>query len=523
MAFRSVFGNRDTRERKTLANRDYYKTLVESKKDAAFLADTDGDLFLLNKKAQQITGFTEEEIRDYHLRDIFVTFRKSDNPFDSGQFSEFTAKMFLLDSSRYLIPVNIDFREIEGQKFICTCTEPAEKETTVTAREEAEKPFPDPKLPAVPSIPHEATVPWPPDFEHKVRNLLNNMLGFGSILSRESLISGNSRLTTSLDNLVKSGNQLKQLFNQFSIGLNETPEVTKKVLNLASILQKSQILMDPLSRQNSVEIRVEQDRDVSVFSDERLLLDLLGFLLEKAILYARKETVLISVASDDKSESVSLTIDNLGQDIPQAVINFIKRETSRNEYDLANPLIVQNPELRAMLSILNRIDGKIHFSTSDSMGEIARLVIPRASGIENADELSILETAIRQKKLSILIVEDEKFTARVLEMFLEDISSVSLAFSGNEALNITEICYGKGTIFDAVVMDIGLPRPWDGILLKKEMERRWPEYQNVPFLAQTAFTAKSYIDRISEARFRGFLLKPVNRIDVLRFLLKNSK
>ena len=137
MAIRAVFGNRDSREKKSLANKEYYKTLVNSKKEATFLTDIEGDLFLLNNKAQQLTGYTEEEAREFHVRDIFVTIKNVDNPFDSRQFSEFTSRLYLLDTRRYLIPVMVDFKEIEGQKFLCTCVEVADKDLTVTVGESA--------------------------------------------------------------------------------------------------------------------------------------------------------------------------------------------------------------------------------------------------------------------------------------------------------------------------------------------------------------------------------------------------
>ena len=523
MAIRTVFGNRDGREKKTLANKEYYRTLIDSKKEATFLADTSGDLFLLNNKAQLLTGYSEEEIREYHVKDIFVSLRTFENPFDAGQYSEFTSKLYLIDSRHYLLPVTVDFKEIEGRKFLCTCVEIAETEIQAGQVEIISQLSVESSPVKQQTAANELQIRWPAEFEQQLRTLLNNLLGFSSILARDSSISDDKKLSGTLDSLMKSGTQLKNLFNRISTGESDSHEVTKTPCSLSSILQKASILLDPLVRQNNLEIHLNLKEEISVFSDAVLLLELIQYLLEKALLYTRNEEVLVDVVSDSPGGKGIISIDNLGQDIPQAVINFLKRENGRNDYDLGNPLIAQNPEIRSMLSILNRIDGKITFTTGPAMGEIAQVTLPLASATENIDDLTMLENSIRSKKLNILIVEDEKFTARILTIYLEEVSAVSLAFSGNEALNITEINYNKGIIFNAVIMDIGLPKPWDGILLKREMEKRWPEYQNVPFLAQTAFTAKSYSDRIAQNNFKGYLLKPVNRIDVLRFLEKFCK
>jgi CheY-like chemotaxis protein len=179
--------------------------------------------------------------------------------------------------------------------------------------------------------------------------------------------------------------------------------------------------------------------------------------------------------------------------------------------------------MKSILNTLNLIDGRISFTPAADSGEIVSVMLPVAPPLENMDDLSQLESSIRQRSLNVLIVEDNKLNSAILGVYLDGVSAVSKALSGNEALNIIDDFYGRGIVFNAVIMDIGLPAPWDGITLKSEIESRWPEYQNIPFLAQTAFTAKSYTDRISEHKFTHLLLKPINRIDLLRFIHQNTQ
>ena len=520
MAIRSVFGNREIREKKTLANRDYYKTLIENKKEATFLCDADGDLFLINKKAQSMTGYGEEEIRDYHIRDLFVTVKSDKNQLDTRQFSEFTTQLFLLDSRRYLIPVVFDFKEIEGQKFLCTCVEAGEAELPSRRLEITAQMPAEPTSIAIPPARAESQTRWTVEFEHKVRNLLGSILGFGSILAREPLIIGDKKLANHLDSLLKSGNNLKKLFNQGSFSGADSHEVNRTASMLSPVIHKAVILLEPLANLNSQTIQVIKKAEPKVITDEALLLDLLKFLISKAITYTRRNEVLVEISEDRNAQKATISIDNLGQDIPQGVINFIKRENLKDKYDLLNPIVAQNNEISLLLSFLNRIEAKITFTTSPSLGEIAQVFLPLASESDSIDDVTLLENSIRNKSLKILIIEDEKFSALVLQMYLETIADVSLAFSGNEALNIVEIFYNKGIIFNAVISDIGLPSPWDGIMLKLEIEKRWPEYQNTPFIAQTAFTAKSYGDRIMETKFKEMLIKPINRNDILTVIDK---
>lgn len=519
MALRSVFGNRETREKKTLPNRDYYRTLIENKKEATFLIDYEGDIFLINKKAQSLTGFTEDEIREYHVRDIFATVRTVDNPLDTRQFTEFSSKLFLIDSRKYLIPINLEFKEIEGQKFLCICSEADDNETRTQDIKQTSVPEP---LPVISQPPKNEIPPrWPVDFEHKVRNLLGSILGFSSILSDDPMILSDKKLSRSVESIQKSGNQLKKLFNQGSLNEHDAHEVNRTSCQLAPILQKAGILLEPVARSHSQVINIRPVPEMVVFTDEFLLMELLKFLIGKALIYSRNDEVTIEVSVDSATRKAVVSIDNLGQDIPQGVINFIKRENSKDFYDVASPIIAQNQEIIDLLQTLNKIEGKITFSTTATLlGEIALVSLPLASAGEEVNDVAALENSLRNKRLKVLVIEDEKLSATIIQLFINKLVEVSLAYSGNEALNIIEIFYNKGIIFNAVVSDIGLPSPWDGILLKQEIEKRWPEYRNIPFLAQTAFTAKSYSDRIAECNFKTHLIKPINRNDLLIFLDK---
>jgi CheY-like chemotaxis protein len=523
MALRTVFGNNDHRGRKTLTNKEYYKTLIESKKEAAFLVDVDGDLLLLNQQAQQLTGFTETEIGDYHVRDLFVTSHTSGNPFDARQFSEFSTAMFLMDARRYLIPVLIDFKEIEGQRFLGLCT-PVREQGIALPASGPEVAKTDPVM----TISQQAAtsdVPgrWSMEFEHQVRNVLNNMLGFSAIIAKDPVVMKEKKLHGKVESIIKTGNQLKTLLNKISIGNAEVYEIVRTSCQLGQIIQKAQIMLDPLVRQNNQTIRVIQPEAISVFTDEFLLLELLKFLLGKAIQYTRNEHVTVEVKPDPGQQNVIVTIDNLGQEIPQGIINFIRREQSRDEYDLNNPILAQSPEIKSILKTLNLIDGKLLFSAGEHHEEIAQVILPLSSQDESVDVLTQIEKDIVDRSLKILIVEDDKFNAAILDVFLEPVAAISTAYSGNEALNMAEGYYNKGIVFNLVVMDIGLPEPWDGILLKLEMEKRWPDYQKIPFLAQTAFSAKSISDRIAENDFRGHLVKPLNRSDLLRYIHRLTK
>ena len=69
--------------------------------------------------------------------------------------------------------------------------------------------------------------------------------------------------------------------------------------------------------------------------------------------------------------------------------------------------------------------------------------------------------------------------------------------------------------FDLIFMDINLPGKWDGISLMKEIKKRWADYNNVIFIAQTAYTEEFDKDRIKEAGFDDYISKPIDTKELI--------
>ena len=511
-----------------MANQPYYRSLIDFKPEAIFLTDMDGDILLINKPAEQLSGFTEEECKMYSVRDLFFSLKDESNPFDTRQIREFSANMFLLDAQSYLLPVHIDFKEIEGGKFLCIfkldkSSKSIEKQNHQSNRIEDKPPQ---LVPAVADKKEDDDhVKNILQFEHVARNALNTVLGYSSVLAKDMLIANDQKLKRYVDTILKSSNSLKKLFNTYDRSNIESDDMIWADTAVMQVLQKANIMHGTLARQQNVTVNIVPHKDFIVLSDELILLNVLSFLIEKAILFTRNEEVTIKVSLKEDQSEFSILIDNLGQDIPHSVIHFIRRENNKDRYDYKNLALANYPEIQNLLKNLNNLDSRIEFTTSVNIGEIVQLRVPIRKNLESQDTATenLTEIPEIEKKHYALIVEDEKINANILKLYIEKFVNVSVAYSGNEAMNIIELFFNKGVLFNIVFMDIGLPEPWDGIMLKSAICKKWPEYQNVPFIAQTAYTNQSIADRISNENFKGYLIKPLNRNDVLRFIDKILK
>jgi CheY-like chemotaxis protein len=422
----------------------------------------------------------------------------------------------MIDSSSYLVPVSLDFKEIEGQKFLGSA-----KERIISNPEQTEQPAvsePKPKPQSVlptepkPQVQHY----WTIDQQHDVRTALNGIMGFGSIMLKEETIANEKRIKGFVEGILKNSKRLKSILDkQGSEIQDDVGQMNLTTVDLATVLQKVKIILEPQALELSVPLIIERVGNYKLVTDEARLYKVLHFIVEKALLYTRNPQVTIEVVEENSPERLSIKVDNIGMDIPQQVINFIRREQTRPLYETSNPILDAYPDIRTLLRNLNVLEGKIQFQTSPQLGEIAIISFSKQS-VGHPDETEArVEAEIKHKSLKILIVEDDKINALILGLYLGDLVNVTTAFSGNEALNIIEMQYNQGVVYNLVLMDIGLPEPWNGVLLKTEIEKKWPEYRNVPFIAQTAHTHDSWAERIMNENFKGYLVKPLNRLDVL--------
>ena len=122
--------------------------------------------------------------------------------------------------------------------------------------------------------------------------------------------------------------------------------------------------------------------------------------------------------------------------------------------------------------------------------------------------------SLKNKPVSILVVEDNKLDALIIKTLLEPHFNIEIVTNSNDTLNIIE-----DIKFDFILMDINLGNdPINGIDLMK-MIRQIPKYHYMKFFAVTAFSENDnyYI----EQGFDAFFIKPVIKEEIFEFINNN--
>lgn len=116
------------------------------------------------------------------------------------------------------------------------------------------------------------------------------------------------------------------------------------------------------------------------------------------------------------------------------------------------------------------------------------------------------------EKKRLLLIEDDPISIEVIVKFLSRDYFVVTALNGPEG-----ILKAKKEIFDIVLLDIQLPLGMNGIEVLKQL-RLIRGYQNIPIIAQTAYSMEDDKKKILDSGFDAYISKPYLKSDILKII-----
>lgn len=490
--------------------------MIDYKPDAALLIDAEGSLLLANAAFETLSGFDENALTEMVARQLLLQLQDQSNPFEMKQLREFKAQLFLLTAAHQLIRVEVELSEIEGQKFLCAMrpapTTPAAESPADNVKKETIKA--DAGATQVMAGHTVANAAWTANQQHEVRTALNGIMGFASMLLKEKQLTGDERLAGYLAGIQKNGQKLiKVVESNTNTGFSNAT-VNLSVVHAGEVIERLVFKLKDEALLNDLVFEHDKHHDYRVLTDAAVFEFVLQYFFERAVRFCRSDRIKIGMKAMG-NEVLEVRIDNIGYDFPAELRRWISGQAGSDKYALKAALLDKEPAIKPVLNQLNRIHGKIFF---DEAGDDGVVVAIRLSTLlhENSTDIELdLMHDIRQQSPKILIVEDDRINAQVLRVYLKDLGEVELAYTGNEAVNIISRQESKGVSFNFILMDIGLPEPWNGVSLKSHIQRSWKHYAEVPFVAQTAYAHQDWADLIESGSFAGCLVKPIPRLDLL--------
>ncbi len=352
---------------------------------------------------------------------------------------------------------------------------------------------------------------------HELRTPLNAIIGFSEIIDRD----------TSLDEIMEfkkiinhSGNHLLHLVEGiFDLTLLDSGAfiIQKDDFNLASLFEKihNDIQEDKasLNREN-IDISYSIQPGLSerpVFTDAARIEKILTILLSNALKFTEEGKVEYGASEETNGSGRTLRVW-----VRDTGIGISKKEQDKifDKFRQAdNSLSRRFGGLGIGLTIANKLagllGGKIELESEEGKGSVFTLSIPLSqkdtdvSGHDKAASIPIT------KDTTILIVEDESSSYRLLKIWLEKAGyKTKWAATGNAAINI---CSEENNI-DLVLMDLNLPEV-NGYDATRQIKKLRPE---LPVIAHTAYAISGNRQKSLESGCADVLIKPLEKHEVMK-------
>ncbi len=373
------------------------------------------------------------------------------------------------------------------------------------------------------------------NINHEIRTPLSAIIGLAEVLKNKFPKDQSPQLLAYIDGIQQSGGRLLCLLNNildisrieandFKINLTFA-DINKLILNAADLYKFT-------INEKGLTLNMNLGKSTQAVTDTDIITKVIADVIDNAVKYTNKGKIEISSGYNASSAEVYIRISDTGIGIEEEYLPHIF-ETFRQE-SMGYDRMYQGAGLGLPLAkrLLKLMNSRIEISSKKEKGTEVSIYLPSSKESILADfqvsydSVVIPDDSIFNKGIKILLVEDDKFNALFLETILESVGKVSLAFGGDEALEMIKKLNAVNKTFDVVILDINLPEQWEGISLMKEIKKVYSNYADIPFIAQSAYSLKSDRDRILIEGFNEFLTKPVDSENLLnavkRYVIKKT-
>ena len=368
------------------------------------------------------------------------------------------------------------------------------------------------------------------NISHEIRTPLNAISGLAALLERKFEGEKESVINEFISGIIQNSNRLLNL-------LNNIIDFSRLEANDIIIKQESFSVNDVASsvcelhrfKINDKKLNLETNfQDIpTVISDKENLAKIINDVIDNAVRYTDKGTISIETGYYKDYEEVYIRIKDTGQGIDSEFLPHIFASFTQESKGFERKYQGMGLGLPLAKRLIELMNGRIEISSKKGTGTIVSLFIPAdTSKKENTKPettiIGIPDEVFRKKDFEVFVVEDDYFNKLVLHSLLERITKVTSASNGEEALELINRRLQDGKEFDIMLIDINLPDGWDGIKLMNKIKEKWPIYNDVIFIAQTAYSNEKDKKIILNAGFNEFITKPIDGdalINLIKFKL----
>jgi PAS domain S-box-containing protein len=355
---------------------------------------------------------------------------------------------------------------------------------------------------------------------HELRTPLNAILGYSQIMIKDVSLSDNHR--SYIDSMYRSGMHLLNMINdildlskieasRMELQSEDTDlrEMIRDLIEMFELKAKSNGLLLNLNFDDTIEPYVSTDRAKL----HQVLINLVG----NAVKFTQSGSVDINIKRlrkvdpDEGQQFVEFEIKDSGRGIPEDELSLIFEP-----FHQAKNSGAQGTGLGLAITkkIVNLLGGDIEVESTLGKGSVFRFIIPfrvlSSAPTVISDEFEDVVGLQSPTEYTVLVVDDVEHNRTVVELLLKRIGfNVVQAVNGLDALEKFDQINP-----DFVVMDIIMP-VMDGVKAMTRIRQK-DKGRQVPVIALTASGFDDKRERLLEAGFTDYILKPFKEHELLR-------
>ncbi|MGE4539664.1 MAG: ATP-binding protein [Bacteroidales bacterium] len=364
------------------------------------------------------------------------------------------------------------------------------------------------------------------NMSHEIRTPLNGILGFSSLLGMELAKMDEPELFEYSSSIKKSGDKLLHLLNNIiDISRLQANDIALKPQYFSMKQVMDEVLKEYTLKANDKGLTLLNDTQTSIKinTDEQILKRILSELIDNCIKYTNKGYVKLFAEKNTEKELIKMVLSDTGQGIDQTFLDNIFEPFKQDKQGYSRQYQGAGLGLPLAKSMTELLGGQFDIKSEKVKGTTITITLPvnykQETTEANIDQNLTSKTGLlKSENPLILLVEDDLPNSIVISKFLERFGSVVQAGNGEETISLIKESIRNAEIFDLILMDINLPAPWDGIILMQYIRENYPQYQNIPFVAQTAYGMSGDEQRFLEAGFEAYIAKPIS-FEELQFIL----
>jgi PAS domain S-box-containing protein len=351
------------------------------------------------------------------------------------------------------------------------------------------------------------------NISHEIRTPLNGILGFAPmILDPEST---DEEKVDFLEVLNFSSKRLMQTITDYmdaSLIASGNLDVRKSEFTPDDVLIEIENEFHASCKLKDLEFIIEKPgafNEVILHSDRTLFKKIISHLMDNALKFTKKGSILIRVAL--RANLLEIAVKDTGIGIKEDVQADLFKHFMQEEISNTRGYEGSGLGLSIVQGLLNLIDGTIHAESVKGTGSTFTITVQGISTVSKKTTIPVLiKSETHRSHPVILIAEDDESSYLYLDYMLNSSYKILRAIEGQETVTL---CKNNPEI-QMVLMDIKLPGI-DGLAATKLIKR----FRNdLPIIALTAYAETGMRDKCLDAGCDEYISKPIDRMHLLSVL-----